>query len=67
MHSCKFGSPTPATNSEFWAEKRQKTVIRDARNHAALTAMGWSVMTVWECELRDFGVVEQRLTNFLSD
>ncbi|GGZ72007.1 very short patch repair endonuclease [Lysobacter xinjiangensis] len=42
---------TPATNVEFWAEKFRANVARDSRNRDALTALGWRVVEVWECEV----------------
>jgi len=43
---------TPSTRREFWQEKFDGNVSRDARNRTALEAAGWTVMTVWECELK---------------
>lgn len=43
---------TPSTRPEFWKEKFESNVSRDARNRAELEAAGWSVLTVWECELK---------------
>lgn len=66
MHSCRFGTVVPATNSDFWARKRLATVGRDARTGAELRTLGWGVLTVWECELRDFENIEHRLVRFLD-
>jgi DNA mismatch endonuclease (patch repair protein) len=41
----------PKTRVGFWTEKFRKTVERDARKRAELEALGWLVLTVWECEL----------------
>lgn len=41
----------PATRPEFWAEKIHANKKRDQRSHEALRAMGWRVLTVWECSL----------------
>ena len=43
---------TPSTRPEFWQQKFQSNVIRDARNRTELEAAGWKVKTVWECELK---------------
>ncbi|MDH2089949.1 very short patch repair endonuclease [Rhizobium pusense] len=43
---------TPSTRREFWQEKFDGNVSRDARNRADLEATGWTVLTVWECELK---------------
>src|SRR5690348_15456508 len=53
MHRCRYGAVKPATNSEFWAEKRSANVKRDRKNLSALRRQGWSVMTVWECQTRN--------------
>ncbi len=53
MHKCQLGKPVPATNKEFWAEKRRGNAERDKRNRAALKAAGWRVFEIWECETRD--------------
>lgn len=37
----------------FWEAKFAQNVARDARDIAALTAAGWEVVVVWECQLRD--------------
>ena len=44
---------TPATRAEFWQQKFAANVARDARAVRALDELGWRVMTVWECELRN--------------
>jgi DNA mismatch endonuclease (patch repair protein) len=51
-HSCGLAA-VPKTRSEFWATKFDANVRRDARNKAALEALGWRVVEVWECEVRD--------------
>jgi DNA mismatch endonuclease (patch repair protein) len=42
----------PSTRPEFWAAKFEGNVERDARNAAALEEAGWTVFTVWECDLK---------------
>lgn len=51
----------PSTRTEFWKSKFASNVDRDERNRAALTTAGWTVFTVWECELKSDapGVVEK--------
>lgn len=58
----------PSTRREFWQEKFDGNVSRDARNLVALEATGWRVLTVWECELKsDAEGVVQRLADQLRD
>ena len=41
----------PKSNEEFWREKIERNIHRDEVTVAHLEALGWSVITVWECEL----------------
>lgn len=41
----------PKTHTEFWTEKFHRTVERDVRKKTELEALGWQILTVWECEL----------------
>lgn len=43
---------TPSTRREFWQAKFDSNVARDHRAEQDLVALGWRVLTVWECELR---------------
>lgn len=49
--SCAYAT-TPATRAEFWFDKFQKNVERDARNISKLKEQGWRVFVVWECGLK---------------
>lgn len=62
---CKKAS-SPKTRVEFWQEKFAKNVERDARKELELARRGWDVLTVWECETRDAGLLSQRLEGWLS-
>ncbi|WP_298331355.1 very short patch repair endonuclease [Asticcacaulis sp.] len=42
----------PSTRAEFWQKKFDDNVARDRRNSAALEAKGWTVITVWDCDLK---------------
>lgn len=57
---------TPRSNIEYWGPKLMRNVERDARVQAELIAAGWSVLTLWECELKDAEAAEQRLSDFLG-
>jgi DNA mismatch endonuclease, patch repair protein len=58
VHGCYWhrhrGCPkaaTPKSRTDFWQKKFAATVERDKRKAAELRAMGWKVISVWECEL----------------
>src|SRR5438309_147923 len=46
---CKMAY-TPKSRSEFWSEKFKQNVARDEAAQLALTTLGWTVSTIWECE-----------------
>jgi DNA mismatch endonuclease (patch repair protein) len=56
----------PTTRIRFWKKKFAENVTRDSKKTAALQSLGWKVLIVWECELRDEGVLAGKLKRFLS-
>jgi DNA mismatch endonuclease, patch repair protein len=48
---CRFAT-TPATRADFWERKFAANIARDAIAASALAGLGWTSMTVWECETR---------------
>lgn len=49
-HDCR--NTRPSANREFWEEKRRKNIERDRAVVARFEARGWTVIRVWECELK---------------
>lgn len=41
----------PKTRTEFWANKIARNQERDLVNIQRLESIGWSAITIWECEL----------------
>lgn len=56
----------PKVRAEWWAAKLAGNVARDERNLAALQAAGWSVLVLWECEVRNEAALADRLRSFLG-
>lgn len=56
----------PVTNQDYWVAKLERNRDRDERNLGLLEESGWSVMTAWECELRDMDTMTARLVEFLE-
>lgn len=59
---CKLAS-TPKTRREFWEEKFAANEARDAASVAALEALGWRVLVIWECETRNEETIRTALRN----
>lgn len=51
----------PKSKVEFWTEKLGKNVIRDKKHKKNLKKLGWKVIYVWECELKNFEAIEKNL------
>ena len=42
----------PKSNEEFWRNKIETNIARDKKKTDELEALGWKVIVVWECELK---------------
>lgn len=49
---CKYFR-LPKSNIEFWKDKIERNIERDKESMRALLDLGWKVIRVWECELRN--------------
>jgi len=49
QHGCEL-TRKPKTNLAYWTPKLSKNRKRDRQSERALIALGWRVITVWECE-----------------
>ena len=62
---CRYAS-IPATNREYWNQKFERNVERDAWEQKELREMGWNVIVVWECELKK-GAREETLERLYNE
>lgn len=56
----------PKNNAEFWHEKIECNISRDAQVYRLLENEGWRILVVWECELKK-GKAEERLTRLCEE
>lgn len=61
---CKDAT-TPKTNTEFWLKKFERNVYNDRKHTRELRKLGWYVITVWECELKQPEKVLRKLKKTL--
>ncbi|WP_321871969.1 very short patch repair endonuclease [Paraburkholderia tropica] len=66
-HDCRVGSREPQSNRDYWLPKIQRNRNRDMQHLGHLMELNWSVLTVWECELRHSETLAAKLTAFLVD
>ena len=59
--NCKYFK-LPATRTEWWKEKINKTKLKDFSNNKILNEVGWHVFVIWECEMKyDYEVRLEKL------
>mgnify|MGYP001609027837 CR=1 FL=1 len=56
-HNCR--NTTPKSNADFWNKKRERNIRRDADVNEKLTRKGWTVVRIWECELKNGSFTER--------
>lgn len=64
-HDCQRGARMPKGNAAYWRKKIDRNVARDVATLSALSADGWSALTVWECETREAARLSRKLAAFL--
>jgi DNA mismatch endonuclease (patch repair protein) len=52
----------PKSNTAFWTAKFNSNVARDKKNYAALRRLGWQVVIVWQCEVKNRELATETLT-----
>ncbi|MFD8801812.1 very short patch repair endonuclease [Streptomyces atroolivaceus] len=49
-HGCPVHATQPKSNAQWWREKLERNMARDAETTAHLIAAGWTVVRSWEHE-----------------
>ena len=65
-HDCKRGDRQPKDNAEYWMQKISRNKARDTRSQEALKSLGWDVLVIWECQLKDRGALRDQFKIFLA-
>ena len=70
MHGCYWHRcphcqlPVPKSNVQYWTDKFARNQARDERVRHELEAQGWTVLIVWECDIkRDSAAVVRRIVS----
>lgn len=66
MHDCK-DFVLPKSNLDYWMPKLEKNKLRDKENIEKLKSMGWKVIVVWECYLKDTTYLDQLKKSILNN
>lgn len=73
IHGCFFHrhndcslARLPKSRKNYWIPKLAGNVKRDVRNVTALRSLGWKVLSVWECQLKNEQALASRVRRFLK-
>lgn len=59
----------PKSRVAFWREKLEANKQRDEENMSRLNELGWRVLVIWECQMKekDLNEVSNVVRRFLAD
>ncbi|WP_093520464.1 very short patch repair endonuclease [Stigmatella erecta] len=63
--SCQLAR-LPKSRLDFWLPKLDGNRARDLRKEQELQELGWSALTIWECQLRDEEALRDVIRAFLD-
>lgn len=49
-HNCR--NIRPKENADYWDKKRERNILHDKKITERFESRGWTVMRIWECELK---------------
>jgi DNA mismatch endonuclease (patch repair protein) len=58
-HDCR--NTRPKDNADYWTKKRERNIARDKTVTQTLQNKGWTVIRLWECELKDEKLLDEKL------
>ena len=64
-HDCPKGR-APKSKLDYWGPKLEANRERDIRKASELEGMGWTVLTIWQCETKDEAVLAKKLLSALA-
>lgn len=66
-HDCR--NTNPSDNRDYWSNKRERNRKHDEEVSAMFEARGWTVLRIWECELKrkNESILVDRIINAFHD
>lgn len=56
----------PQTNYEFWKDKMLTNVKRDKKNQNDLKKLGWKIIIVWQCQIKNRKLFENTMKKVIK-
>jgi len=66
-HKCPKCFRMPSSNQAYWERKINRNVERDKKVNAELENLGWTVVRIWEHELKDIDSVVETLRKLVKE
>jgi len=73
MHGCFWhrhsgcrNARWPKSNLEFWQRKLNGNRARDLANRRRLRNLGWEILVIWECQLKNPQKIAEKINVFLT-
>jgi len=66
QHPGCIDSHIPKSRISYWKPKLSRNQERDKENLRNLAKLGWKVLVIWECEVRNLQRLSSRLERFLG-
>lgn len=60
-HNCR--NTSPEDNKAYWVKKISKNILRDKEVSERLMSLGWTVIRIWECELKNPKILDDKIFN----
>jgi DNA mismatch endonuclease (patch repair protein) len=65
-HACRAGRNRPSSNRSYWTPKLDRNQTRDAANRRRLRNLGWQILVIWECQLKNPDRLRARIARFFE-
>jgi DNA mismatch endonuclease, patch repair protein len=66
QHKKCIRSKRPKGHAAYWNAKLDRNMQRDCQNFRELKRLGWRVLTIWECQLKEPEAVSARIAGLLA-
>jgi DNA mismatch endonuclease (patch repair protein) len=66
-HGQCSGTRWPKSRLSFWKTKLNANHARDIVNRRKLRSLGWKVLVIWECQLKNHAKTVERISSFLNN
>lgn len=57
----------PKSNRSYWKPKLQRNVQRDKKVFKDINNLGWKIIVLWECQLKNIKLIDRELRKNLNE